>query len=387
MFTTEKAALLGALVAIRDVARQKATIPILANALIEKRGDMLTVTGTNLNMEITSAFAADIAPDFQPFTCPASLLTEIVRNAPDGFNITIEAIALHGRFDSVRIRSGKSKTKLPVLPAADFPSMKSGDMPHEFSLNASTLSKALSGVAYAAETNEQRFSLCGVYLDPTEQGLVVVATNRLRLAQRLIRMVEFDQEELTFEPIIVPNDAISPIVKILDKQPDVKVELSDAKIRITAGATSLISKLVDGEYLPYEKLKPSATAIKLSFSAKALSDAVARVLTVSTDAMSGIAFSFADGRVSLQSRDDKNGESEDEVAAVGGAAVQTGFHGKDFLAALAHLEKDEAEFTVSDDRIPARLSAVGDTDVVMMLAPMRVKWAGFDATGAESEAA
>ncbi|URK88684.1 hypothetical protein LP421_17020 [Rhizobium sp. RCAM05350] len=55
--------------------------------------------------------------------------------------------------------------------------------------------------------------------------------------------------------------------------------------------------------------------------------------------------------------------------------------------ALAHLEKDEAEFTVSDDRIPARLSAVGDTDIVMMLAPMRVKWAGFDATGAESEAA
>ncbi|URK88683.1 hypothetical protein LP421_17015 [Rhizobium sp. RCAM05350] len=108
-------------------------------------------------------------------------------------------------------------------------------------------------------------------------------------------MVEFDQEELTFEPVIVPNDAISPIIKILDKQPDVKVELSDAKIRITAGATSLISKLVDGEYLPYEKLKPSATAIQLCFSAKALSDAVTRVLTVSTDAMSGIAFGFADG--------------------------------------------------------------------------------------------
>lgn len=379
MFRTEKPALLAALQTIRHASKGKATVPILSNALFERHEDRLMVTGSNLDTEISATFAAEIDASFEPFTCHAETLAEIVRNAPDGFNINVGKVVTAGGFESVQIAVGKAKVKLPTLPATDFPSMKPDPLAHQFTLDAATLAKAISTVSYATETNEQRYAQCGVLFDREGEDLNIVASDGNRFARRTIRAIAFDDALPPFPAVIVHNDVVSVVIKILEKHDgDVTVEISDVKIRFVAGSTILTAKLVDGTFLAYRRFTTSAQPVVARISAKALTDAVARVMTVSGDAKDGVAFTFEPGRVSLLARDINIGEAEDEIAIECEGEVRTGFNGRFLRDALAHLEKDEVEMVVSTDRMPSLLRCPGDENTVMMIGALRMKWAGLE---------
>jgi DNA polymerase III subunit beta len=376
MFVTEKAALAGALAATKDAVRSKSTVPILANVHFARSGDRIAVTASNLDLEISTSFAAEIGDDFEDFTCPAGPLTDFVRNAPDGFNVTVTPIRAAKSLVAVQVAVGKSKAKLATLPASDFPSISDGKYERQFSLNASSLAKALSGVVFAVETNEQRYAQCGVLIEPDEKGVAVVASDGNRMAMRILRTIEFDEEPGTFPAIIVPTDAVTATIRMLDKAEDVVLDVAQNKIRVAAGETTMVSRLVDGTFLDYRAAVLSPAAITATLNTKALHDAVQRVLTVSTDKKSGVAVDVREHAVRLLSRDASDGEAEDEIPAVAHGRARNGFNGKFLQAALAHVGADEIEIAISDDRGPMQIKPVGDVDglTIMKLGPMRVLW-------------
>ncbi|EPE99504.1 DNA polymerase III subunit beta [Rhizobium grahamii] len=387
MFITEKASIAAALSVAKDAVDGKAKIPVLTHVLFDREGDRLSITGTNLDQEIRSTFSAEIGRDFEPFACPAQMLVDIVKNVADGFNITVEAGRTAGKISDIRIRSGAFRTKLPVLPASDFPVMPSGNLPHQLSLSAVNFLKALKAVSFAVETNEQRYAYCGVRLDAEADGLMVCASNGNRLAKRFLSSIEFDQDLYGVPSVTVPNAAIPAIVKILDKKEDVTIDLSEDKIRVASDEAVLTSKLVDGDFVPYKALSPSKNGVRATFSAQALATALARVLTISSDKMSGVAFDFQPGRLVLQSSSDAvGGEASDEIQIQCDGEIRQGYNGRYVIAALEHLDRDEVEIIVGEGRNPAFLSTAGDPNTVMMVGVMRITGAS-SVTAHESEAA
>jgi DNA polymerase-3 subunit beta len=373
MFVTEKPALSDALAIVKDVVKSKNKFPILSNVLIERDGDMLTARASDLNLEISTRFAATIGEDFQPFTCPAHIFADIVRNAPED-RIAINAVQQAGVIAAIQIKSGRSKLKLPVLPASDFPKLDAGSLKHQMSLGASKLQKALQAVEYAAETEAARYYICGVHLEPGEDGLTLVATDGKRLVKRIIAAIEFDQDDLSDIPrVTVPSDTVDRIIKLLDGRDDVTVELSDQKIRVAAGGTVLNSKLIDGNFPAYRQIVPDPSSYTSRFSGKALSDAVGRLLTVTPDAGNGILFNFTRETIALMARDISAGEGEDEVPAETDGEIRTGFHGRHLREALAHNEGDSFELLVGHGASPALLRAAGDLVNYTILMPMQVK--------------
>ena len=385
MFVTEKAAIAAALAIANDAVNNGAKIPVLTHVLFDRDGDRMTVTGTNLDQEISASFAAEIARDFEPFACPAKLLVSIVKNIADGFNVTIDAVYSSGKLSDIRITSGKVRTKLPVLPARDFPAMPSGDLPHQLSLSADHFLKALKTVSFAAETNEQRYALCGVRLDPEKDGLVVVASDGNRLARRTLSALEFDQDLYGVPGVTIPNAAVSAIARILDKKEDVTIDLSEDRIRVATDGAVVTSKLVDGHFLPYKPLVPHPDSLRVIISAQALSSALARVLTVSPDKMSGVVFDFSEGKLVLHSSDDSHGEADDEIAAVCPGEICQGYNGRHIIAALEHLDRDEVEIVVGAGKMPAYIRPVGDDRTIMMAGVVRMR--GTSAALLEGEAA
>lgn len=372
MFVTEKAAIAAALAIAKDAVEAKSKIPLLTHVLFDRQGDRLMITGTNLDQEISAGFAAEIGRDFEAFACPAQLLVDIVKNVADGFNISVDAVRTAGKLSDIRIASGKFRMKLPVLPASDFPVMPTGDLPHQLSLSAATFLKALKTVSFATETNEQRYAYCGVRIDPEPDGLVVVASDSNRLAKRFIPAIDFDQDLYGVPGITIPNAAVSAIVKILDKKEDVTIELSEDRIRVSTKEAVVTSKLIDGDFIPYKVLVPSTKGVRATLSAQALSAAVARVLTASTDKMSGVIFDFSDGRLILHSSSGAAGEADDEIAISCTGALRQGYNGRFVIAALEHLDRDEVEIIVGEGRIPAFISPVGDDKTVMMVGVVRM---------------
>lgn len=373
MFVTEKPALADALAIVRDVVKSKNKFPILDNVLIEQSGDRLTARASNLTLEICTQFAATIGEDFLPYTCPAHIFADIVRNAPED-RIAINAIDQAGTMAAIQIKSGRSRLKLPVLPASDFPKLDAGSLPHELSLNASTLAKALRAVEYAAETNAAKYYLCGVRLEPCADGLVLVATDGKRLEKRTIPAIDFDQDDLSSMPAItVPSETVAKIVKLLDGIDTVVVEWSRERIRVTAGETTMTSKLVDGEFPAWRRIEPQPDSLVSRFSGKALSDAMQRLLTVTPDAGNGIAFDFGAEVISLRSRDIAVGEGEDEIAAETNGEIRTGYHGRHLREAIAHYEGDNFELLVSQGALPSLLRIAGNVSDYTVLMPMQVK--------------
>lgn len=146
MFKAEKAAMASALAITNSVVERRSTIPILQNVLFEKDGassDKLIARFTNLDIEATVRFSAEVDSGFEAFTVPAGTLSDIVNKLPDGAEIALLPDRTNG-LTGVTLKSGRSRFKLPVLPADDFATMKVGELPYSLTLPATELAAALA---------------------------------------------------------------------------------------------------------------------------------------------------------------------------------------------------------------------------------------------------
>lgn len=378
MLKTDKAALAAAISAVIGVVSRTAKVPIMQNICIEEESGELVLRGSGMDIEIASRVDVGFEDGFEPFTLPAHLLEDAIRRMPDGAEIRFERVNdAGGRMNHVNIRSGRSRLKLPVLPASDFPKLDAGKLSHTISLDGTTLAKRIKAVLPAVCTDLTRHFIAGVLLHPCDDGLRIVATDGKRLAVRLIPAIAIDQaDELGKIPkVTVPTRVIERALKVMDGHEDVSVDLSTQKIRFAAGRTVLVGKLVEGVFPDYAHILPSKGAKRLTFSSAALQAAIGRVLVVTPDAGNGVEFSASENRMAINAREMTIGDADDEIACEGEAEVKGGFHGVQMREALETTEADQVECLVSLDGAPMLVRAPGDEANYTILLPMQPKYA------------
>jgi len=377
MFTAEKSALLAALSLTGAIVERRNTIPILANVLLSpsEADGRLKARMTDLDTEAEIEFPAVATGMIRPFTVPAHLLLDIVRKLPDGADVTIEAgdptASGSAIISGVKIKAGRSRFSLQALDAKDFPSLGAGDMPCRFELPAKALASAIAAVSFAISTEETRYYLNGIYLHSVEDGIMLVATDGHRLAKRFIALPE--GMEGPNPGIIIPRKTVGVISRILPKEGTVSIAASDAKVMIVTGDTRLTSKLIDGTFPDYQRVIPQAGPMRVELDGKALSAAVDRVSTVSTERGRAARFAFRDGQLTLTVTNLDAGNAEEAISYDGEAEIETGFNAKYVLEALGHLTEGTITMAIQDVGSPAILRADGDhTENLIVLMPMRV---------------
>lgn len=367
MFVATKTALLDALKLVGQVVEKRNTIPILQNVLFEEAGDgKLAARVTDLDTEATMPFAADKVA-FRSFTVPAHLLSEIVRKLPDGVDVRLEADDEDLR--GITIKAGRSKFRLPVLPASDFPSLSAGDVPHSFEVPVAKLASALAGVSFAISTEETRYYLNGIFVHPSEAGVKFVATDGHRLAKRFIPL---DDPPHGMPGIILPKKTVETVARHLPKDGTVIIQASDAKVRIIMGELVLVSKLIDGTFPDYDRVIPDLPRF-IELEGKALSTAIDRVSTVSSGKGNAVKMTFAEGLLNLSVSNPDAGNAEDDLPFNGEMDLVTGFNAKYVNDALSHLPEGTMLFHLGEPGSPALIRADGDhVENLVVLMPMRV---------------
>ena len=126
--TVERAALLRSLGHVHRVVERRNTIPILSNILIRAEESSVRLKATDLDLEVTERFAADVE-QAGATTIPAYMLYDIIRKLPDGAQVSLE---MTGDTNTMVIRSGRSRFTLQTLPDSDFPDLAAGDIGHQF---------------------------------------------------------------------------------------------------------------------------------------------------------------------------------------------------------------------------------------------------------------
>lgn len=367
--TIERGTLLKSLGHVQSVVERRNTIPILSNVQIEATNGSLALTATDLDLAIVEHAEAQI---FEPgaITAPAHTLFDIVRKLPDGAEVEL-SLGADQRLD---LKAGRSRFTLACLPKEDFPVMSEGDLPHQFSLSSAGLKRLIDRTRFAISTEETRYYLNGIYLHVVESNtpsLRAVATDGHRLAQAELAV----PDGATGMPgVIIPRKTVGEIRKLIDEfEGDVEIALSDTKIRFSFDGAVLTSKLIDGTFPDYTRVIPTGNDKILNVDCQALSEAVDRVSTISSDRTRSVKLSLEKDKITLSVNSPENGTATEEVAAsYTSDAMDVGFNARYLLDILAQIDGDDVQAEFADPASPTIVRDAADEGALYVLMPMRV---------------
>src|ERR1700719_3146790 len=369
--TVERAALLKSLGHVHRVVERRNTIPILANVLIKAEKSKLTFKATDLDVEVTESIPAEVGPTGST-TVPAHMFYEIVRKLPEGAQIVVEA---SGDRAVLAIRAGRSRFTLQTLPESDFPDLAAGEMTHTFKLPAADLKRLIDKTQFAISTEETRYYLNGIYLHPASTAktatLRAVATDGHRLAQIDLPL---PKGASGMPGVIVPRKTVGEVQRLIeDNEAEVKIELSQGKIRFTIGDVVLTSKLIDGTFPDYGRVIPQNNDKELIVDKKDFEAAVDRVSTISSERGRAVKLALSAGKLVLSVTNPDSGSATEELEVeYASDALDIGFNSRYLLDIAAQIEGEVAVLKLADPGSPTLVQDKDSKGALYVLMPMRM---------------
>ncbi|PHS20951.1 MAG: DNA polymerase III subunit beta [Robiginitomaculum sp.] len=366
----ERADLLKALNHVQSVVERRNTIPILSNVLISAKGDQLSFTATDLDIEIVESIGAQITEE-GTVTAPAHTFYEIVRKLPEGAEVELIKTAEDPR---LIINAGRSRFSLPSLPEDEFPVLSADGLNHSFAMRSTDLVKLIDKTRFAVSTEETRYYLNGIHLHAVEGDsahLRAVATDGHRLALAEIALPE---GAAGMSGIIIPRKTVQEVRRLLDAiDEDIAVSVSEAKIRFGIGAATLTSKLIDGSFPEYERVIPRGNEHTLKIERDIFAAAVDRVATISAEKSRSVKMTLEADTLTLTVNNPEAGLAVEELSVDYEAEpMEIGFNARYLLDILGQIESDEAVFRFADSASPSLVEDNSDTGALYVLMPLRV---------------
>jgi DNA polymerase-3 subunit beta len=186
LIKTRRDALLAPLQAVSGIVERRHTLPILSNVLLEKRGQLLTLLATDIEIQITTSTADTSGEGDGAVTVGARKLQEILRSLPESAEVSL---ILDDR--RMQVKAGRSRFNLQTLPAEDFPCMSlSEDEATKFTVSQKQFRHLLAQTHYSMATQDVRYYLNGLLLLVEGSQLRAVATDGHRLAYASMAFAE-----------------------------------------------------------------------------------------------------------------------------------------------------------------------------------------------------
>lgn len=335
------------------VVESRNTIPILAMVKLEAGRGMIAATATDLDIEIASSIECE--GDLS-VCVSASLLESIVKKLPASAEIRLD-----DEGDLVA-RSGRSRFALQTLPVADYPKISAGKFGISFKADLAAL---FAPVSFAISTEETRFYLNGIYIHADGDKLTAVATDGHRLSRNLVDLPEGAD---AIPGVILPRKLVGLVPK-----GEVGIEVSDTKIRITAGETVITSKLIDGTFPDYKRILPTDNENIIEFDGAEMRQAAERVSLVSSERGRAIKLSFASGQAVLTVNNPSAGSGTEEVGvSYDGPPIDIGFNSAYLGELVGTLPSGPVRLALRDGGSPALFTSPHAYGLLMVLMPMRV---------------
>ena len=265
-FRCERDVLVDALGTAGRAATNRAALPVLSGLRMSLTGDRLRVTGSDLDLTITTELQV-AGGDDGVAVLPAKLAVDIVRNLEPG------SVEVDTAGDRPSIRGGRSEFFLNAIPADEYPNPAEPDG-ESVTLQSGHLAEGLRQVVGAASNDESRPILTGVLLAAEEQGLRLVSTDSYRLAFRDLpgtAVLEQGQQ------VLVPSRSLQELTRALADDDEVTLVLAEQMVSFSVGDFHLSTRLIKGDFPDYQKLIPTDMPNVLTVERQALQDAIRRV--------------------------------------------------------------------------------------------------------------
>ena len=365
-FTCEKNMLVQGLnIAGRTVA-QKSALSVIEGVLC-RAGHGLSLTGYNMETAITYDIDAEVS---DPGVCilPAKLFGDIIRRLPEG-PVTVVVDESY----KVAIRSGYASFSISAESADDYPDLPDVNDGRPIQIPQNKLKELISGTIFAVSENQGRPIHTGVKFEVTHSSITAIAVDGFRLARRTYHTEEDTQRELSF---VVPAPGLKEVEKILTDSEDMaSFTLGPKHILFQIGSATLVCRLLEGEFLNWQKVVPTNCPIRLVAHVSDLASSVDRVgLIVSEKYKSPVRCIF--GHQELLMRTNTTiGAAEDRCSFAGdGQELEIGFNVRYLADALRAIPSEEVTLELTNGLSPIVLTPAEEGyDFAYMVLPVRIK--------------
>ncbi len=362
-FNAAREALLKPLQAVIGVVERRQTMPILSNVLLIAKDGQLSVTATDLEVELVAQADVDTESGGE-ITVSGRKLLDICRALPEGTDVNV---SLSG--EKLLVKGGRSRFNLATLPAAEFPVVEDIKAGQSIRVSQELLGKLIEKTHFSMAQQDVRYYLNGMLLETAGSHLRAVATDGHRLA---LCQVELG-DSLDEQQVIVPRKGVLELQRLMSGDGDLEIELGANHIRIQLDGIRFTSKLIDGRFPEYERVIPKESSNELKADRGAFRGALQRTAILSNEKYRGIRLVIRDSGVVLQAHNPEQEEAEEELEVdYSGEDIEIGFNVNYLLDAIGGVDGDEVSLSVQDSNSSCLIRQPGNPDSTFVVMPMRL---------------
>ena len=369
-FSISKNTFLSGLTKIQGIVEKRHTIPILANVLIEAKNGEIIITATDLEVGLKSKYEANVI-DEGKITVSAKKLYEIIKELPDK-----EINFLSKNNFWVEIKCGKSLFNLVGLSPDEFP--KFPDLETNTNIiNKNYLAEMIEKTLFSVSNDETKFNLTGIFIKSEEfddhSNLVFVSTDGHRLSL-IQRKIDEKLDGKYKDGFILPKKGIIEIKKLLENIEDnVVMGISDNNFTIKNKNTTLIMRMVDGDFPDYKRVIPEKGHNIATINKDLFLHALKRISILSSEKSKGIKINLKNDLLVLSSSNPDLGDAKEEIdISYGGDEISIGFNAKYIIDILQVIKTENIIFNLKDNISPGRINPEEDEDHLSVIMPMRL---------------
>lgn len=366
-FSAERAELLNAVTTLQKIVSSKTAMPVLEGILLSVEKGKLTLISYNLETGIKKEMYASCAEEGD-IVINARLLSEILRKM-NGVQVEIEA---DERLRCV-IKSGEASFEIMGMAAIDFPEMPLVSEGEKIELDGKIFSEMVKGTIFAvAQIEGTRPILTGLNIRLSDNVLQVVGIDGYRLAIRRRKVNAEGNAEF-----IVSGRAVNEVSKIIDETTEnLSIIVGKRLVSFNVNGYIFICRLLEGEFVNFEKTIPDVYTQKIYLNCRDLIDAVERVSLIINDTFSfPIRCSFEENILAVTSKTGIGRARETLPIVLEGEDFELGLNCRYLLDALKGCEDDNIQIKYNGPNTGVVIRSANDSnnDFLYLVMPMRLK--------------
>ena len=353
----------------QGIVERKNTIPILANVLMEAKGEEVRFLATDLEVGLRSKCAAAVAKS-GALTLPAKKFYEIIKSLPE------TDVRIAEDKGGVKVAADRFDSRMQTLPREDFPTLPEGGGAATATLPRAALKEMVAKTQFAITGEDTRYFLNGALFALRPDSMSLVATDGHRLALITVPREGKGTKESEEIKAILPKKTLGELARLLGEgEGDIRYERGENHLFFDVGGRMLISRMIDGQFPAYERVIPKGNDKHIEFERDRLTNAVKRVALMSNERSRAVKFQIEEGKVDVTSSSPELGEAKETLSVeYPGAAMQICFNAQYVLDFLAAVTTDVVALDLKDEVSQAVMGPVGAEgyEYTYVIMPMRV---------------
>lgn len=351
---------------VSHVASKSASLPILANVLLEVVDGLLKIKATNLELAMWVNVRGKIEEEGS-VTVSAKVLSDYLNLLPPE-----EVVTLKKNNDNLLLESPTVKTLLQGLPATDFPLIPKVEGKTKITLPTQELKQALNQTLFAVSTDETRPEINGALLNIENNKIILASTDSFRLSEKQINTQSPTTENIKKILPLRAAQELSRVLSVANEEEKTTITIGENQLLYEVGDVCLVSRIIEGQYPDYQQIIPTQNKTTIKINNPELSRAIKQASLFCKPGINDVSLFIKGDQINISSTNVSIGEHQatlkGETMGEPSGAI---FNYRYLLEGLSAIAEDEIIINLTSESTPATIKSSKTDGYIYVIMPIR----------------